>query len=440
MKIIENLSFEKFKFKDYEPLKIQIMKAHLTLLVAVMLLATFSVQAQVESNIQHALSINQDGSAADSSALLDVSSDSLGVLISRMSSASRNAISNPAVGLLVYDTDLNAPCHYTGSGWLCLLPPPCQTLDMAYDCGGPGLGRTITVDTGAVLLSGSNPSTSTLEVSAASVLTTSRFDQFGFGEAVFAHQLNPGSIANTLTAINDGLGRAGEFVTSNPASTARTLEAAHMGPGTAGFFETLFPADTNRTIQGHQHGLGTAGYFQSHNTGNIKPTVEALNEGLSDGVHGIATDTVFDVAGVKGTGKGDAYTAAALEAHDGAIRVSKTTSPNTPAEKITLNLTSWLPMDDCPSACGGPGIGGDTQAWNSDIITIANVYVDPARSVIIHSVEHPFPNIGIKAITKGLVPGGFMVQFVSDTDMCPSGIGCGPPSGPVTLHYLIVNL
>lgn len=45
------------------------------------------------------------------SAMLDISSSTKGLLAPRMTTVQRIAISNPAKGLLVYDTDLNAPYH-----------------------------------------------------------------------------------------------------------------------------------------------------------------------------------------------------------------------------------------------------------------------------------------------------------------------------------------
>lgn len=51
------------------------------------------------------ISINEGGVAPDSSAMLDVSSRDKGVLIPRMTAAERLTISNPANGLLVYQTD-----------------------------------------------------------------------------------------------------------------------------------------------------------------------------------------------------------------------------------------------------------------------------------------------------------------------------------------------
>ena len=54
------------------------------------------------------------------SAILDVTSISKGVLIPRMTTLQKNAISTPATGLLVYDTNLNQVNVYNGSAWTAL--------------------------------------------------------------------------------------------------------------------------------------------------------------------------------------------------------------------------------------------------------------------------------------------------------------------------------
>ncbi len=51
------------------------------------------------------------------SAALDISSATRGLLAPRMTTAQRNAIANPAKGLLVYDTDLNGLHHFNGTSW-----------------------------------------------------------------------------------------------------------------------------------------------------------------------------------------------------------------------------------------------------------------------------------------------------------------------------------
>ena len=51
------------------------------------------------------------------SAILDIRSSTLGVLLPRMTTTQKNAIATPATGLIVYDTTLNKLALYTGSAW-----------------------------------------------------------------------------------------------------------------------------------------------------------------------------------------------------------------------------------------------------------------------------------------------------------------------------------
>ena len=59
--------------------------------------------------------INTTGAAANSSALLDVSSSSQGVLVPRL--ATPSSISSPATGLMVYNTTTNQFNYWNGSAW-----------------------------------------------------------------------------------------------------------------------------------------------------------------------------------------------------------------------------------------------------------------------------------------------------------------------------------
>ena len=70
------------------------------------------------NNFQLPISINHNGAAPDASAILDVQSYNKGVLTPRMTQAQRDAITSPATGLLIYQTN-NTPGFYTydGSVW-----------------------------------------------------------------------------------------------------------------------------------------------------------------------------------------------------------------------------------------------------------------------------------------------------------------------------------
>lgn len=74
--------------------------------------------------ISQSLSINTDGSTANSSALLDVKSTTKGLLLPRMTKAQKNAIATAATGLLVFQTgpDSIGFHYFNGSTWLWLNP------------------------------------------------------------------------------------------------------------------------------------------------------------------------------------------------------------------------------------------------------------------------------------------------------------------------------
>jgi hypothetical protein len=67
------------------------------------------------------MGVNSTGATADASAMLDVSSTTQGVLVPRMTATQRAAISTPATGLLVYQTDGTAGFYfYNGTAWTSL--------------------------------------------------------------------------------------------------------------------------------------------------------------------------------------------------------------------------------------------------------------------------------------------------------------------------------
>ena len=74
-------------------------------------------------NAQQNVAINNDGSSANVSALLDVKSTTRGMLIPRMTSTQRTTIANPAEGLLVYDISSNSFQFYNGGLWVDLSQP-----------------------------------------------------------------------------------------------------------------------------------------------------------------------------------------------------------------------------------------------------------------------------------------------------------------------------
>jgi large repetitive protein len=70
------------------------------------------------------VAINNDGSVPNTSAMLDVKSTSMGMLVPRLTTVQRDAILSPATGLLVFNTSTGAFDYYTGTAWLKLGSSP----------------------------------------------------------------------------------------------------------------------------------------------------------------------------------------------------------------------------------------------------------------------------------------------------------------------------
>src|SRR5215216_3898799 len=63
------------------------------------------------------VAINNNGNNPATTSMLDVSSTTKGMLIPRMTSAQRKAITNPEIGLLVYDIDRQTIYLFEGQKW-----------------------------------------------------------------------------------------------------------------------------------------------------------------------------------------------------------------------------------------------------------------------------------------------------------------------------------
>ena len=96
------------------------MKKYLLLLIV-----CFTNRMAFSQNV----AINSTGTAPDASAMLDVQSTTKGLLAPKMTLAQRNAISNPATGLLIYQTDGTTGFYYNSGTtvsaiWTTLTTPP----------------------------------------------------------------------------------------------------------------------------------------------------------------------------------------------------------------------------------------------------------------------------------------------------------------------------
>jgi hypothetical protein len=225
----------------------------------------------------------------DPSAMLDIKSTDKGVLVPRMTSTQRMAIASPATGLLVFDSNTSTFWFYEGTAWAELInqgtsqlteaevdafvanngyltsevdssvtnelqtltffqgelsisdgntivfPPfPKETLDEAYDADGPGTGRTITADAGAVEISTSSANAIGFKSSHSNSGVSVSAESTNTGNTFSAIQSTTNSVSNVASAVvgnTDGgawgvSGQASAFSTSNAAvygSNLRTV-------------------------------------------------------------------------------------------------------------------------------------------------------------------------------------------------------------------------
>lgn len=97
-----------------------------------------------KAGAQQGVAINTDGSNSDNSALLDIKSNSKGILIPRMTAAQKSAIITPATGLLIYQTDDTIGFYYyNGSSWTPLISAAAGPLSGWATTGNSATDSTI---------------------------------------------------------------------------------------------------------------------------------------------------------------------------------------------------------------------------------------------------------------------------------------------------------
>ena len=110
------------------------------------------------STTAQSVAINTDGSAPDDSAVLDLKSTNQGILVPRMTQANRNAITTPATGLMIFQTD-NTPGFYFNAG------TPTTPNWQAVGGGGSTSSPTVVLDVECTTAGNYNPGEATIDVS-----------------------------------------------------------------------------------------------------------------------------------------------------------------------------------------------------------------------------------------------------------------------------------
>ncbi|RXK58778.1 hypothetical protein ESA94_15420 [Lacibacter luteus] len=238
------------------------------------------------------VAINNDGSSATASALLDVKSTTKGFMMPRMTSAQRAAVQNPALGLLVFDTDTKTIWVYDGNTWKNL-----------YTSGGLALPYTQSINLATPgFLVNNNGTGAGIEATSSNefgmALSAKTTGAFGWG--LFGYSNRPG--AKTINAFTDsGTVFHGE---NNYVSNTNTL----MNLLNRGLAKTLSvqlsnTSSTSPNMQVAGNNLAEQLMIYQTNTANTKDAVLVNNSGSGAGVHAISTKG----AGIKGESSANGY-------------------------------------------------------------------------------------------------------------------------------------
>lgn len=304
-----------------------------------------------------ATNTNQVGvntNTADPSAALDVVSTGAGVLIPRLSTSQQNAISSPATGLTIWNTDSLDLCVFTGTEWLKERAPSAggvpggSSNDIQMNNAGTFYGDgnfTRDISTGAVSIGGAaadmlsiisaNSTRATINLQATDpvaqgtfYLQSDRGSFLSYGGELMGNSSNPGTLfgisrADRFFIIHDGadgLGMAAGTLTATPftlgTNNAEVLTLTGAGAVTAPFStfpnqsgaDSIFTSTTTagvvtmgRKALSSLAGVNTVGTFSSSSIANgASISGSTLTLGVGDGTNpGMVSTTTQTIAGTK---------------------------------------------------------------------------------------------------------------------------------------------
>ena len=184
------------------------------LLILLAIFTTFATMAQ-------SVGINADGSTADASAMLDVSSTTKGFLPPRMTTTERNAIGTPATGLVIFNTTTNGLEFKSSTGWTSLTTG-------TITASGLAVSGDVAVNTNKFTVTAANGNTAvagTLAVTGESTLNSLTLNgtlTVGGSSLSFASYTSTGTTINSGNHIVSGTGITLELNTS-PSPTPGTF-------------------------------------------------------------------------------------------------------------------------------------------------------------------------------------------------------------------------
>jgi hypothetical protein len=344
------------------------------------LLYLFFFLVLIHANVNAQVAINSDGSAPNSSAMLDVVSTSKGVLIPRMTLAERNLILTPATGLMIYQTD-NTPGFYYNSGtpaspnWIFLIT---STTSLSYvdlssnqtitgnkiwsnlgtfNAGISSIGAAINLNSSSNFITNINTGTSTGSVNIANGTTGGNIISIGnpIGATGITQRVGTGNFS--LDGVAGSIYTIGASTTTGTITIGGTAQTGIMTLGSSSGINTLNIANGTGATTLNLANVQTAGSV-SIGAGMTSGTINIGGTGLQTGAISIGTGTGAQTlnfgtggTGIKtiniGTGTTGRITLGAAGTGSGrGVRLGNArftiNKPTTPITGITNNRTATV--------------------------------------------------------------------------------------------------
>ena len=218
------------------------------------------------------VAINTSGLTADNSAMLDISSSSKGLLAPRMTTLLRTAIVNPAMGLLVFDTDTQSFWFFSGT-WKEIVNPGGGNFSLPYAGSFADPNKVFSIiNTGA---------------------STSRVAIYGKGS-----NISTGWIAGMPVGVwgeeDQGIGVSGTTVSGRGVSGASQsgigVNGHSAGTNLTGGYGGYFENSNSGFGLYAKSLLGIAAKFETTSASNTNPAVSVAAKGGGNGIY-VTTDT-----------------------------------------------------------------------------------------------------------------------------------------------------
>ena len=260
------------------------------------LIALFITSLMITSSTFSQVGINADGSSPDASSMLDVKSNTKGLLIPRMTTAQRTAITSPSDGLIVYDTDLGSLCINRSGTWIqaSIVPVGSSTTNQVAFWSSPGVlggnNNLIWNNSSSRLGIGTMSPNQQLEITGAfrfPATTSSTTGVIYKGGTRFIHDYKPASNYGMNTFIGSD---AGNFTMNGPTSEDASY---NTGIGSQALFTNTtgkynsgigFNVLYSNTSGAYNTAVGSAALFaNTTGSGNTATGDDALNANTTGG-------------------------------------------------------------------------------------------------------------------------------------------------------------